>query len=105
MKDFNGSEEWYRRPLNRRITFTQGARYVADQVGAYWLLDEIAIAQVGTPLVKAQPFQVWKLQVSGSRAILLCEDGNDAAVFTKEIAFRQICLRSVGGNGVWTGSW
>lgn len=87
LKQFTGSEEWYRHPLNRSVTYTQGARYVADQVGAYWLLDEIALGQLAVAAVKAQPFQVWKLDVKGSRATLSCEDGNNANVFTKEIAF------------------
>ncbi|MGY3602758.1 MULTISPECIES: DUF6876 family protein [unclassified Bradyrhizobium] len=85
LKQFTGSEEWYRHPLNRSVTYTQGARYVADQVGAYWLLDEIALAQLGIPAVRAEPFQVWKLDVKRSRATLSCEDGNNASVFTKEI--------------------
>ena len=44
-RQFTGSEHWYRHGLVRDILFTDGAKYVADQGGAYWLLDEIAIAQ------------------------------------------------------------
>ncbi|WP_431201572.1 DUF6876 family protein [Bradyrhizobium betae] len=87
LKQFTGSEEWFRHALNRSVTYTQGARYVAEQVGAYWLLDEIALAQLAVAVVRAQPFQVWKLDVMGSRATLFCEDGNDAVVFTKDISF------------------
>lgn len=87
LKQFTGSEEWYRHPLNRSVTYTQGAQYVADNAGAYWLLDEIALAQIGLSVVRAQPFQVWKLDVKGSRATLSCEDGNHANIFTKEITF------------------
>lgn len=87
LKQFTGSEEWYRHAFNRGVIYTQGVRYVADQAGAYWLLDEIALAQLAIPAVKAEPFQVWKLDVKGSRAILLCEDGSDTRVFSKEITF------------------
>ena len=45
LAQFTGSEHWYRHGLVRDILFTDGAKYVADQGGAYWLLDEIAIAQ------------------------------------------------------------
>ena len=45
LRNFTGSEHWYRHGLVRTILFTDGAKYVADQGGAYWLLDEIALAQ------------------------------------------------------------
>jgi hypothetical protein len=45
LAQFTGSEHWYRHGLNRQILFTDGARYVADGGGAYWLLDEIAFVQ------------------------------------------------------------
>jgi hypothetical protein len=31
--------------MNRSALFTDGAKFLADQGGAYWLLDIIAIAQ------------------------------------------------------------
>lgn len=86
LKQFTGSEEWYRHPLNQSVTYTKGAQYVADNAGAYWLLDEIALAQIDVAVLKKQPFQVWKLDVKGSGAVLSCEDGNSANIFTKEIA-------------------
>ena len=45
LSKFTGSEHWYRHGLVRTILFTDGAKYVADEGGAYWLLDEIAFAQ------------------------------------------------------------
>jgi hypothetical protein len=45
LAQFIGSEQWYRHSPVRSITFTGGAKYVADHGGAYWLLDEIALAQ------------------------------------------------------------
>ena len=45
LKQFTGTEYWYRHGLVRTVLFTDGAKYVADQGGAYWLLDEIAFSQ------------------------------------------------------------
>src|SRR5882757_828930 len=45
LAQFTGTEHWYRHALNRNVLFTDGAKYVADQAGAYWLLDEIALIQ------------------------------------------------------------
>jgi hypothetical protein len=85
---FTGSEHWYRHALNRNVLFTDGAKYVADQGGAFWLLDSIAIAQLHKKRVAAEEFQVWKLAVRSDRtATLTCEDGNYNVVYTEQIAF------------------
>jgi hypothetical protein len=74
MSQFTGSEHWYRFGLDPRITCTDGAKHVADTAGAYWLLDEIALAQRYVKEVAAEGFQVWKLAVnSDSSATLSCE--------------------------------
>ena len=83
-----GSEHWYRHGLVRAILFTDGAKYVADQGGAYWLLDEIAIAQRFEKKVAAEEFQVWTLTVNPDHsARLACEDGNGNTVFEKAIPY------------------
>ena len=85
---FTGSENWYRHGINRKVTFTDGAKYVADNAGAYWLLDEIAIVQPYEKAVASEEFQVWRLKVRADHtATLTCEDGNGHVVFTKEIPF------------------
>jgi hypothetical protein len=88
MRQFHGSEHWYRHGLIRTIVFTDGAKYVGDAAGAYWLLDEIALAQRYIKAVAAEEFQIWKLTVNpNSTATLACEDGNDKVVFSKAIEF------------------
>jgi hypothetical protein len=72
----------------RDILFTDGAKYVADAGGAWWLLDEIAIAQHFEKRVASEEFQVWKLTVNSDRtAKLACEDGNNHTVFEKAIPY------------------
>jgi hypothetical protein len=74
---FTGSEHWYRHGLVRGLVFTDGAKHIADRAGAYWLLDEIAIAQRFDEKVSAEEFQVWALAVNADRsAVLTCEDGS-----------------------------
>jgi hypothetical protein len=101
---FTGSDNFYRHGLNRRIVYTEGAAYVAESAGAYWLLDEIAIAAGHDKRVQREEFQVWKLEVHADKsATLSCEDGNDNVVFRKSIEFTdfpaaQITLWQVGGT-------
>ena len=85
---FTGTENWYRHGLVRGILFTDGAKYVADTAGAYWLLDEIALAQQFEPIVKREEFQVWKLIVlADNKARLQAEDGDGGSIFSKLINF------------------
>ena len=88
LSQFTGSEHWYRHGLVRNILFTDGAKYIADEAGAYWLLDEIAFAQRGERAVAAEEFQVWQLAVNADQsAVLTCEDGNGNTVFAKAIPY------------------
>jgi hypothetical protein len=93
LANFTGSENWYKHFLGRTL-FTDGVKYVADQAGAYWLIDEIAINQT-RPKVRAEEFQVWTLRVNGSKAILTCDDGNGNVVFTKRIEYTDFPLREI----------
>jgi hypothetical protein len=96
LRQFTGSENWYRHGINRAVLFTDGAKYVADQGGAYWLLDIIAIAQQHDKSVSAEEFQVWKLLVRADRsATVLCDDGNGNVVYTQEIPFTDFPLDEV----------
>lgn len=88
LAEFTGSQEFYRHPIVRDIIFTEGAKYVADTAGAYWLLDQIALAQRCIPSVAKEDFQVWTLKVRpNATAKLSCGDGNGKTVFTTTIEY------------------
>src|SRR5690349_4033315 len=88
LMQFTGSDHWYRHNLNSDVLYTDGAKYVADAAGAYWLLDEIALAERYVKSVRSEEFQVWKLVVrSDKTATLSCEDGNGNRVYSKEIEY------------------
>jgi hypothetical protein len=91
-----GTSHWYRHLMNRKVTYTDGAKYVAEAGGAYWLLDEIALAQRFEKEVEGQEFQVWKLTVKPDRtATLACEDGNGNEIFRKDIEFTDFPLEDI----------
>jgi hypothetical protein len=96
LRQFTGTEHWYRHGLVRDVLFTDGAKYVADSAGAYWLLDEIAFAQKGVPAVAAERFQFWRLTVKADQTgTLVCEDGNGHAVFTKALDYTDFPIEGV----------
>lgn len=95
LANFTGSENWYRHWLGK-VLFTDGTKYVADQAGAYWLVDEVAINQT-RPNVRAEEFQVWVLKVDleNRKGVLTCEDGDGNIVFTKKIEFTDFPLSEI----------
>jgi hypothetical protein len=95
LRQFTGSEQWHRHPLVAKVLFTDGAKHVADAGGAYWLLDEIALAQKFNKKVAAEEFQVWTLRVTENVATLNCDDGNGNVVASKHIQFTDFPLPEV----------
>ncbi len=55
---FIGTQELYRHRLVKKIVYTEGVQYVAEHGGAYWLIDEIALAQQFEAKVIGLLFQV-----------------------------------------------
>jgi hypothetical protein len=96
LRQFTGSESWYRHGINRDVLFTDGAKYIADAGGAYWLLDAIAICQRHEKSVAAEAFQVWTLKVREDRtASLICGDGNDNIVYTQQIEYTDFPIAEI----------
>ena len=97
LRQFTGSETWWRHALVRDILFTDGTKHVADAGGAYWLIEEIALAQRYEKAVAAEEFQLWKLKVDLAKhtATLTCKDGNGKAVFSKVIEFTDFPLDEI----------
>ena len=86
LAQFTGSERYYRHPLVEGIMFTEGVKYLADAAGAYWLLDEIALANRFERSVMAEEFQVWDLKIAeDNSALLACGDGDGTEVYSKSI--------------------
>jgi hypothetical protein len=96
LNQFTGTESWYRHGLVRSILFTDGVKYVADTGRAYWLLDEIALAQKFEKKLAKEEFQLWKLIVAkDSTALLVCEDGNGRKLLSKKIPFTDFPLDEI----------
>ncbi len=97
LRQFTGSENWYRHGVNRSILFTDGAKYLAEHGGAYWLLDQIALAQRHDTRLAGEEFQLWKLVVDqeDDSAELTCDDGNGRILYREDIEFTDFPLPEV----------
>jgi hypothetical protein len=76
------------------MLYTDGAQYVAQAGGAYWLLDKIALAQ-SIQTIKTEEFQVWRLVVENSAGVLTCDDGDGRVVYAKRIDYTDFPLPEI----------
>ena len=95
LRQFSGTEKWYRHSLVRKVLYTDGIQYLAEYGEAYWLIDEIAFAQA-KPRITVEEFQTWTLTVNeDSSASLKCDDGNKNILFIKRIPFTDFLLPEI----------
>jgi len=91
-----GTEPWHRHGIVPDVRYTDGAKYIFDQAGASWLLDEIALAQRDDKAIAGEAFQVWKLTVRADHtATLVCEDRNGNTVYSKAIPYTDFPLPEI----------
>lgn len=94
LSQFTGSERFYRHSLVRWVVYTEGAHFVAEAGGAYWLLNKIATGQL-LPAIQREDFQVWKLKVDNGRGTLTVEDGLNTVIHTEEITYTDFPLPEI----------
>lgn len=96
LSQFTGTEQYYRHYLG--LNYTDGIRYLAEEAGAFWLIDAIASYQTKGFLKDPDllHFQLWELQVKDNTATLTCKkDSNKESVVSQFIEFTDFPLESI----------
>jgi hypothetical protein len=93
LAQFICTENYYRySPLFRNFILTDGTKYLADEAGAYWLMDAIA-SHIGS--YRQDTFVVANLQKRPADWLLTIDDGNGKAYVKQEIEFSDFPLDSI----------
>lgn len=93
LPNFYGTECYHKfNLLFTNLYLTDGANFIAEKAGAYWLMDVIASYQ---PRLHNEPFQVWKLIVKDEVGTVICEDGNDHKLVTQHIGWTDFPLPAI----------
>jgi len=108
LRKFTGDTERYRHPLNRMVIYTPGVQFLAEQAGAYWLID--VIASYLTPKVLGRhakedsrilDLHFWRLDVlDGKGLVTAFVDKGYRPFITQEIQFTDFPLETVD---IWAG--
>lgn len=94
-------------PANPRMVLTDGAHYLSNEAGAYWLMVFIAMAQLH-PDVKPEKFQVWKMTKptpDATTAIIVCEDGDGKKLYEQAIEYTNFPLAEIELFFIDDGTW
>ena len=84
LSQFYGTEKYHRTfVFNDSLVHTDGVQSFAEQAGAFWFLDIVAIEIY--PLTKKEPFLSIKFWANGGEASITVEDGDLKPVFVKGI--------------------
>ena len=91
LEGFYGTQEWYRHGLVKRLLYTEGVRFFAEQggqAGAYWFVDVVATEFL--PLLRQEPFLSIKLSVADRQAVIRVGDGNGRLLKEKTIEYTDM---------------
>ena len=92
LRQFTGTEQWYRHISG--YLYTDGVLYVAQEGGAFWLVDKILFMTRAKH--NLQEFGVWKLEVNEDKsAVLVCEDGNYRELYQEKIEWADFPLNKI----------
>lgn len=109
LRQFTGDLERTRHPLARGILYTPGIQFLAERAGAYWLIDEIALAIAGGDVSKAGrsdprvlDLHFWRLEVREDRSAELTASADSGVppFVTRRIPWTDFPL---GHIDVWAG--
>jgi hypothetical protein len=87
LDQFTGSTQYYRHWLG--TLYTDGVRFLAENAGAYWLLNAISSHQPqATKDERLREFQVWSLEIHEDHsADLICLRDTDDEAFRQHIEY------------------
>lgn len=99
LKQFTGTEQWYRHPLNQSMIFTDGVRHLMEKgahgSGCFWFID--IVATEGMALHKKEPFVTVELDVhENETADLRMTDGNGKILLARRVNYTDM------EQGTWT---
>ncbi len=97
---FTGTESYTNLPYpwlrGKKFLLTDGAKYLAEQAQAFWLMDAIASHQISKQ-VAAEEFQCWTLTVNEKHvpAHFGGTDGDEKQLARQEIPYTTFPLESI----------
>ena len=101
LAQFTGTTQYYQ--ITARSVLSDGAKYLADAAGCYWLMDAIASHLAGLP--ESAGFAHCTLRLDGQAAELVIDDGNGERLGFQYIERTDFPLPEIELFACWAGSF
>jgi hypothetical protein len=92
---FTGMEEYHRFSPLSKLVMTDGVKALCEMCQCYWLVDIIASYQSPRLEKATGGFQVWSLARIGSKATVICDDGNGNKAIRQQIPYTDFPLSAI----------
>lgn len=93
LRQFTGTESYHRwSVLFRNFVLTDGAKYLAEEAGAYWLMDAVASHYQS---YKKEGFVCAKLQQLNEGWVLTIDDGNGNILTQQVIGYSDFPIEEI----------
>ena len=94
---FYGTQAYHRfSPLFPNLVLTDGANYLANKAGAFWLMDIIGSYQKECQKDDMlRDMQFWTLKVTDGEAVVTCERDTNNVAFTQDIPYTDFPLDEI----------
>ncbi len=102
LAQFTGTENYHR--LYPKIVLTDGAKYLADAAGCYWLMDLYA-SHLASVDPSVDGFTCLKLTKQGNGVDIAIEDGNTQLLAQQRIEYTDFPLENFMFYAVWAGEF
>lgn len=103
LRNFTGTEHYYRNPLFAKFIYTDGIKFLAEQINCYWLIDYVFSNQLDEK-IKFEPFQSWNIMVNeDNNAVITVTDGAKKFIKSFKLEFTDFPIEICGENGftIW----
>lgn len=99
LANFTGTETYTR--LYPKILLTDGAVFLAENAGCFWLMDVFASHLLTAIDADREPFTVLNLTKSNDSARVVIDDGNGLVLAEQDIEYTDFPLQSIKLYGCW----
>ena len=93
LKQFYGTEHYYKVNSFFKAVATDGVYYFANKGGAFWALDEILLMRgdlIRKGKVRSTDPLFFEIKSKNSKATITCDDGNGNILRTKRISYTDL---------------
>lgn len=95
LREFTGTEHYYKDRSMVNLTYTDGVRYAVLSRECLWLVNLIYSLKMYNQRIASEPFVTCEFTTSGTSGVLVFTDGNDEILHIEEIDYTDFTGKGI----------